>query len=81
MLLLDDFEDDESNRRSGGVLCDEIKDNLLEYWLWRCKFGRSCLGDFTGCVLGGLGGACLGLTANEGQSLSFKIEMMRSRGL
>jgi hypothetical protein len=26
----DDLEDDESNRRSGGVLCDEAEDSLFE---------------------------------------------------
>jgi hypothetical protein len=30
MLSLDDLEDDESNRRSGGVLCDDTEDNRLE---------------------------------------------------
>jgi hypothetical protein len=33
MLSLDDFEHDESNRRGGGVLCEEMEDTLLEYWL------------------------------------------------
>jgi hypothetical protein len=31
MLLLDDLEDEESNRRSGGVLCDETEEKLFEY--------------------------------------------------
>lgn len=80
ILLLDEFEEFESNRNSGGVLCVETEDNL---WKWpaRVKPGRSCLGDCVFCVRSGLEGGCFGLTANEGQSLSFKIEIRRSRGL
>src|SRR5689334_8846363 len=83
MLVIEDLDEDESNRKSGGELAEEQEDVRFEYWLCLGRLGRrSFLGELLAtwnCC--GADEDCLGLIANEGQSLSFRMEKTRSRGL
>ena len=80
ILLCDLFEDDEESYRSreGGLA--EEKDEFCVNCVCLRRLGLSSLGDFVGRAFSGeedLG--CCRIT-NDGESLSLRIEKMRSRG-